>query len=57
MEFKDVFIKLNIKEKSFSLNSRDIIFYINKKAKKLKNVDLLIDLKSLIKKENKIKKL
>ena len=57
LEIKDVFIKLNIKEKSISLNTRDIIFYINKESQKIKNVDLLIDLKSLIKSENKINKI
>ena len=57
LEIKDVFFKLNIKEKSISLNTRDIIFYINKESQKIKNVDLLIDLKSLIKSENKINKI
>ena len=54
LEIKDIFIKLNIKEKSISLNTRDIIFYINKESQKIKNVDLLIDLKSLLRARTKL---
>ena len=56
LDLKDVFIKLNIKEKSFSLNSRDVEFFIKKESQKFDNVDLLIGLGSLIRQDIKIKK-
>ena len=57
LSLKDVFIKLNIKEKSFSLNTRDVDFFILTERQKISNVDLLIDLESIIRKDNKIKKI
>ena len=56
IDLKDVFIKLNIKERSFSLNSQDVTFYILKESQNIANVDLLIDLESLIQQEKKNKK-
>ena len=57
IDLQDVYIKLNIKEGSVSLNTRDINVFINNENQKLSNVDLLIGFKSLIKRENKIKKI
>ena len=57
IDFKDVFVKLNIKERSFSLNSTDLKLYINKESQKIANVDILIDLWSIIRQESKIKKI
>ncbi len=57
IDLKDVFIKLNLKERSISLNSKDLNFYINKESQKIANVDILIDLISVIKKENRLKKI
>ena len=57
LDLDDVFIKLNLKERSISLNSKDLNFYINKESQKIANVDILIDLISVIKKENRLKKI
>ena len=57
IELKNVFIKLNIKKRSFSLNTQDIKLFINKESQEISNVDILISLESLIKKDNKIKKI
>ncbi len=56
VNLEDVFIKLNIKEKSFSINSRDVEIFINNEKQKLRNVNLLIELVSLVRKDNKINK-
>ena len=57
IDLKDVFIKLNIKERSFSLNSKDVKFLILKQSQEIDNVDLLISLGSIIGQDNKIKKI
>jgi len=57
LNLKDVFIKLNIKEKSFSINSKNLEIFILKESQKIKNLDILIDIKSIIKREDKIKKI
>ena len=57
IDLQDVYIKLNIIEGSVSLNTRDINVFINNENQKLSNVDLLIGLNSLIKRENKINKI
>ena len=57
IELKNVFIKLNIKKRSFSLNTQDIKLFINKESQEISNVDILISLESLIKQDNKIKKI
>ena len=36
IDLDEIFIKLNLKEKSISLNSKNLDFYITKKVKKLK---------------------
>ena len=57
IDIKKIFIKLNIKETSLSLNSKDIDIFILKEKQKIANVDILIDALSLITGENKIKKI
>ena len=57
IELKDVFIKLNIKEKSFSVNAQNVELYLQKEKQKIANIDILIGLISLIKGENKLKKI
>ncbi len=57
IDLNEVFIKLNIKEKSFSLNSRNLKLYINDEVQRIKSVDLLVDINSIIKQKNKVKKI
>ena len=57
IDLDEIFIKLNLKEKSISLNSKNLDFYINKESQKIENVDILIDLISVIKKENRVRKI
>ena len=52
IDLKNVFIKLNIKERSFSLNSKDVKFLILKQSQEIDNVDLLISLGSIIGQDN-----
>ena len=56
LDFDDVFIKLNIRERSFSLNSKDINFYLNKEKQKIENIDIIIGLTSFLEKDIRIKK-
>ena len=53
IDLKDVYIKLNINERSFSLNSQDVKFFINKNSQKIANVDILISLDSIFRQNNK----
>ena len=57
IDLKDVFIKLNIKEKSFSINSKNIDIFVLKERQEIANVDVLVSLGSLIKQDKKIKKI
>jgi len=57
LNINDVFIKLNIREKSFSINSKNLEIFILKESQKIKNLDILIDIESIIKREDKIKKI
>ena len=57
LDLNEVFIKINMQERSLSLNSKNINLFILKESQKIKNVDLLIDLDSILKKENKLKKI
>ncbi len=57
IELKDIFFKINLKERSFSLNSKNINLFILKESQKLENVDILISLGSLIDQDYKIKKM
>ena len=44
-------------ERSFSLNTTDLKLFINKESQEIANVDILISLESIIKQDNKIKKI
>ncbi len=57
LDLSEVFIKLNMKERSLSLNSKNINLFVLKESQKIKNVDLLIGFDSIFKKENKLKKI
>ena len=57
VDFNNVFIKLDIKERSFLLNTNDVKIFINKQSQIIKKIDVFIDLTSLIKQDNQIKKI
>ena len=57
IDLKNVFIKLNIKERSFSLNSKNINIFVIKERQEIANADVLVSLGSLIKQDVKIKKI
>ena len=57
IELQHVFFKINLKERSFSLNSKDIKLFIIKESQEFENVDILISLESLIDQNYKIKKI
>ena len=46
-----------MQERSLSLNSKNINLFILKESQKIKNVDLLIDLDSILKKKTNLKKI
>ena len=56
-DFENVYFKINLKERSFSLNIKDVNFFIFDESQQISNIDLLIDIVSIIKKDNKIKKI
>ena len=53
----NVFIKLNIKERSFLLNTNDVKIFINKQSQKIKKKNFFIGLTSFVKQDNQIKKI
>ena len=53
----EVFIKLNFKELSLSISSQNLNIFILKEKQKIANLNLLISLDSVIKKDNKVKKI
>jgi len=57
IELKDVFFKINLKQRSFSLNSKNVKLIIINESQEFANVDILIGLGSLIKKDKKVKKI
>ena len=57
IDLNDIFIKLNIKERSFSLNAKNINLYLSNKKQKIANVDLLLSFDSIFEKNNKINKI
>ena len=57
IDLEDVFVKLNIKEKSLSINTSNLNFYILKEKQEISNVDILIGLEALIQKDLNIKKI
>ena len=57
IDLNHIFIKLNIKERSFSLNAKNINLYLSNKKQKIANVDLLLSFESIFEKNNKINKI
>ena len=57
IDLKDVFVKLNIKEKSLSINTSNFNVYIIKEKQAISNVDIIIGLETLIQKDLNIKKI
>jgi len=57
LELQHVFFKINLKERSFSLNSKDIKLFIINESQEFENVDIFIGLESLINKDYKIRKI
>ncbi len=57
IDLEDVFVKLNIKEKSLSINTSNLNFYILKEKQEISNVDIWIGLEALIQKDLNIKKI
>ena len=55
IEIQEVFFKINLKQRSFSLNSKNVKLIIINESQEFANVDILIDLGSLIKKDKKVK--
>ena len=57
VDLNDVFVKLNILEKSFSLNSRNFNIFVQNQKQEIDNLDILIGFESLFKKNKNLKKL
>ena len=57
IEIVNIFIKLNIRERSFSLNSKNVKLFILEEEQQIKNIDVLIALDSFLKQDYKIKKI
>ena len=57
VDLEKVYIKLNLGEASFSVNSQDINISILNEKQQLANVDILIGINSIFVSENKIKKI
>ena len=57
IEIVNIFIKLNIRERGFSLNSKNVNLFILEEEQQIKNIDVLIALDSFLKQDYKIKKI
>ena len=57
LDLENVYIKLNIRERSFFLNSRNVNLFILKEKQEIDNIDIFIDLVSFLKQENELKKI
>tara|TARA_B100000579_G_scaffold411517_1_gene402398 strand:- start:710 stop:2908 length:2199 start_codon:yes stop_codon:yes gene_type:complete len=57
IDLQDVFFKINFKERSFSLNGKNVKLFVLKENQEFANVDLLIDFRSIFNQDNKIKKI
>ena len=57
IDLQDVFFKINFKERSFSLNGKNVKLFVHKENQEFANVDLLIDFRSIFNQDNKIKKI
>ena len=53
LDIDEVFIKLNIMERSFSINTQDLDIYILKEKQEISNVNVLIGISSILKKKTK----
>ncbi len=56
LNINDVFLKLNVKEKSININIQNAKLYVDKKYINLSKIDLNLDVLKFLKKENSIKK-
>ena len=52
LDLENVYIKLNIRERSFFLNSRNVNLFILKQKQEIENIDIFIDLVSFLKQKN-----
>ena len=57
LNINDVFLKLNVKEKSININIQNAKLYVDKKYINLSKIDLNLDVLKFLKKENSIKKI
>ncbi|MDC3060722.1 hypothetical protein OA079_00935, partial [Candidatus Pelagibacter sp.] len=57
LKLENVFIKLNIIEKSLFLNSKNLSLQIDDQNQKIANVELHVGLETLLRKKNNIKRL
>ncbi len=57
LNISDVFLKLNVKEKSININIQNAKLYVDKKYINLSKIDLNLDVLKFLKKENSIKKI
>ena len=57
LNISDVFLKLNVKEKSIKINTQNAKLYSDKEFIDLSRVDLNLDVLNFLKKENSIKKI
>ena len=57
LKIEDVFLKLNIKEKSIKINTENAKIYVDKESINLANIDIHLDLIKFLKKENSINKI
>jgi len=57
LNINDVFLKLNVKEKSININIQNAKLYVDKKYINLSEIDLNLDVLKFLKKENSIKKI
>ena len=57
LNIKDVFLKLDFKEKSININTKNSKLYVDKEFISLSNINLSLDLLNFLKKENSVKKI
>ena len=57
LNIDDVFLKLNVKEKSINIRTQDAKIFIDKEFIKLSQIDLNLNILNYLKKENSIKKI
>ena len=57
LELNKVFIKLNLRQKSFSINGKNVNLLIQNQSQQLANVNVLIGLETLFKNQKNIKKI